>query len=81
LPDGGNYGELDFGIMFHGFDYPDETGQKELSVRLWRQTMCDGVIKFDPPPAVEMRRTVREYGDKYKFKHFKEGVNFTSELV
>lgn len=32
-----NYGEIDFGIMFHGFDYPDETGNQELGVRLWQQ--------------------------------------------
>ena len=41
-----NYGSLDFGMMFHGFDYPDETGINELSVRLidlrgtWQNNMC-----------------------------------------
>jgi CRISPR-associated protein Cas5d len=27
------YGELDFGVQFHGYNYPDETGNKELVVR------------------------------------------------
>jgi len=72
---------LDFGIMFHGFDYPDETGKNELTVRLWRQSMKKGVIVFDSPADIELRRVVREYGDKYEFKRFEEGVNFSSELV
>ena len=76
-----NYGSLDFGFMFHGFDYPDETGKKELSVRFWRQVMDNGVIKFAPPREIEARRVVRVYGDKFEFKRFEEGVNFISELV
>ena len=75
------YGCLDFGLMFHGFDYPDETGKKELAVRMWRQSMNNGVIEFDYPADIEHRRTVREYGDKFEFKRFEEGVNFNSELV
>ena len=74
-----NYGCLDFGMMFHGFDYPDENGNNELVVRIWRQAMTDGVIKFEPPEAVERRRVIREYKDK--FKVFEEGVNLKIELV
>lgn len=43
------YGELDFGVMFHGFNYPDETGKEELGIRLWRAKMKDGVIQFPAP--------------------------------
>jgi len=43
------YGELDFGIQFHGYDYPDETGKNELTVRLWKAKMKDGIIKFPSP--------------------------------
>ena len=49
-----NYGEIDFGIMFHGFDYPDETGNQELGVRLWQQKMKDGVINFCDPREKEI---------------------------
>ena len=73
-------GELDFGEMFHGFDYPDETGQNQLGVRFWRQKMENGVIRFAPPAEIEQRRVVREYGDKFEFKRFEQGVNFTDEL-
>ncbi|MDR1753759.1 MAG: type I-C CRISPR-associated protein Cas5c [Eubacterium sp.] len=80
LPDGQDYGEVDFGIMFHGFDYPDETGKNELGVRLWRQVMKNGVIEFgDPRDAGMLCRTVREYGEKYSFKRFSCDKNFKIE--
>lgn len=75
------YGSLDFGLMFHGFDYPDETGKKELAVRLWWQSMDNGIIKFENPENIQTKRVVREYGDKFEFKRFEEGVNFNHELV
>ena len=71
-----SYGIINFGLMFHGFDYPDETGNKELGVRLWEQSMKDGVIEFCDPREVSLRRVVREYGENYQFKRFVEGENF-----
>lgn len=44
-----NYGSLSFGLMFHGFDYPDETGQDKLITRLWTPVMNNGYIKFLKP--------------------------------
>lgn len=41
--------ELSFGLMFHGFDYPDETGVNELYSRFARITMNNGVIEFPRP--------------------------------
>lgn len=76
-----NYGEIDFGIMFHGFDYPDETGNQELGVRLCQQKMKDGVINFSDPREIRSRRVVSTYDSHYSFKHFEEGVNFKIELV
>jgi CRISPR-associated protein Cas5d len=73
--------EIDFGIMFHGFNYPDETGRSELGVRLCQQKMINGVIEFEMPEIVERQRIVREYTKSYGFKQFKEGVNFKIELV
>ena len=53
-------GELAFGLMFHGFDYPDETGDKKLHARFWRQTMNNGVIRFDRPEDCAVHRYVRD---------------------
>lgn len=76
-----NYGEIDFGIMFHGFDYPDETGKKELGVRLWQQKMENGVIRFVEPGNIERRRVISQYSKDYSFKRFEEGVNLKIELA
>ncbi len=44
-----NYGELAFGLMFHGFDYPDEYGHSEFHARFWRPKMMNGVVAFVRP--------------------------------
>lgn len=44
-----NAGELAYGVMFHGFDYPDETGVDKFEKRFWRPKMVNGVIDFLPP--------------------------------
>lgn len=53
-------GELSYGVMFHGFDYPDETGVDELWRRFTRPVMKNGYIKFDRPEDCKMREMVRE---------------------
>ena len=56
--------ELSFGMMFHGFDYPDETGVDELHTRFWHATMKYGIIKFPRPKQCNIRRFVREMTTK-----------------
>lgn len=61
--DKGDYdgcGELAYGLMFHGFDYPDETGKNELHSRFWRPVMVDGLIEFQRPEECSVRKFVRE---------------------
>jgi CRISPR-associated protein Cas5d len=41
--------ELSFGLMFHGFDYPDEFEEGKFYARFWRPKMIKGEIKFIPP--------------------------------
>lgn len=48
-----NIKELGFGLMFHGFDYPDETGKERLRSRFWRPEMKEGVINFIRPEACD----------------------------
>lgn len=52
-------GKLAFGLMFHGFDYPDETGGHELHARFWHPPMIDGVIRFERPENCPYRKFVR----------------------
>ena len=44
--------------MFHGFDYPDESGSSELRKRFWRPKMVDGVVTFVRPD--DQKGIVRE---------------------
>ena len=53
-------GELGFGLMFHGFDYPDETGDGKLQARFWRPTMLNGRVRFDRPEVCPTRKFIRE---------------------
>lgn len=69
-----SYGDVSFGVMVHGFDYPDETGRNMLGVRLWRAKMENGIIRFPKPEECDLRRDVRPMRAK-KFGH--ELGNFT----
>lgn len=57
-------GELAFGLMFHGFDYPDEIGEHKLYARFCRPTMINGKIRFDRPQDCTVRKFVREMNAK-----------------
>jgi len=50
--------------MFHGFDYPDETGKDELSSRFWHATMRRGVLEFPRPDECEANRFIRKMAAK-----------------
>lgn len=68
-------GDLDLGIMFHSFAYPDETGLDELGVYLWHAKMSGGEIVFpSPDECMDMYKSVRPMRAK-QFGH--EHGNFT----
>lgn len=69
-----NYGELDFGVMFHGYDYPDETGNDEFVVRLWRAKMKNGFIEFPMPKDCDSK--FRRFIRKMTAKEFENNCNF-----
>ncbi len=53
--------EIGYGLMFHGFDYPDETGSDELYARFWYPKLEKGVLTFERPEDCppERRKFVR----------------------
>lgn len=55
-------GSRPFGIMFHSFAYPDETGVNELRTRFGDVEMRDGVIEFPSPEECDpnMTRFIRK---------------------
>jgi len=54
-----NYGEMAFGLMFHGFDYPDEKEPGKFWARFWRAKMIDGVIEFPQPD--DQKEIIRKF--------------------
>jgi len=79
-----DYGELNFGFMLHGIDYPDEnknkkedgTPSRNFDVRFWNCTMKDGIILFPTPDdGLIKRRTVFE---NQPIKEFIIGQNICS---
>jgi CRISPR-associated protein Cas5d len=64
--------ELAFGTMFHGFSYPDETGDSELKARLWRSSkMLKGIIRFPKSQAFDtcdiVSRVVKTMNQRQKY--------------
>ena len=65
--------ELAFGLMFHGFDYPDETGNSSFGARFWKPVMRKGIIEFpSPDDASLLRKEIRPM----KPKVFHPGKNY-----
>ncbi len=51
--------EIAYGLMFHGFDYPDELGVNELHARFWWSKMNNGYVEFPRPEKCEIRKKVK----------------------
>ncbi|PJK02506.1 type I-C CRISPR-associated protein Cas5 [Lysobacteraceae bacterium NML75-0749] len=65
---------LDFGLMFHSFGYPEETGNHELVNRFWRAQMQNGEIVFPSVNDTEKLKT-RFIRAMKPEKPFKRGEN------
>jgi CRISPR-associated protein Cas5d len=53
--------EIGYGLMFYGFDYPDEIGESKLYSRFWHPKMQKGVVEFPRPTTTDtVRKFVRD---------------------
>jgi len=52
-------GELSYGLMFHSFEYPSESGIEKLSAHFWQVKLKKGIIEF---PRTEKCPHKREIG-------------------
>jgi len=50
--------------MFHGFTYPDESGDGKLSARMWRPVMRHGIIEFIRPEECPVIREIKSQNPK-----------------
>lgn len=64
--------ELAFGLMFHSFAYPDETGIDELHSQFWQATLKNGILGF---PSHEDKSLVRRFVRPMSVKEFGIGAN------
>jgi CRISPR-associated protein Cas5d len=51
--------EISFGLVFHGFDYPDEGEPGKFYARFWEPKMSKGIIEFKHPKDCTVRKFVR----------------------
>lgn len=52
-------GDLSYGLMFHGFDYPDTTGENELRARFWQATVnSESIIDYPRPDDQSLTRRI-----------------------
>ncbi len=74
--------ELAFGLMYHGITYPDESYNEEtkgnMTLRMWRPVMKNGVITFPRPEDCPIQRPIRPMGMKPFGEEF---GNFSPEEV
>lgn len=66
---------LDFGLMFHSFGYPEETGNNELVGRFWMANMQNGVIHFPSVDEQAGRLKTRFIRKMQSEKPFRRGEN------
>jgi CRISPR-associated protein Cas5d len=50
--------ELSYGLMFHSFEYPSESGVEKLSARFWQAKIRGGIIKFPRPEDCPYKREI-----------------------
>lgn len=71
-----NYeGEIHFGLMVHGINYPDITGKNQMEVRLWHPVMKKGRIDFIKPNECTLIQNVRKMDPKQFTLSSMESVN------
>ncbi len=73
-------GELAYSLMFHGFDYPTETGKDELHSRFWQPVMRNGIVEFPRPEDCTIRKFVREMKAEHPSSLGLEEVTLQDEL-
>ncbi|MFP3089955.1 type I-C CRISPR-associated protein Cas5c [Treponema sp. TIM-1] len=51
--------ELSYGLMFHSFEYPSESGVEKLYARFWQAKITGGILSFPRPEACPHKREIR----------------------
>jgi len=70
-----DYGDIDFGFILHGIDYPDEVGDGKFGVRFWPCKMSDGIIIFPPPDSDQIKSRIVRDGQEIKVFNLGKNLN------
>lgn len=63
-----NMGEMQFGLMYHSFSYPEQNGKEELRALFWHPKMIDGIIQYCAPDECEKSIFIKKMKAK-RFDH------------
>ena len=50
--------ELSYGLMFHSFEYPSESGIEKLFARFWQAKVKEGIMEFPRPEKCTYKREI-----------------------
>jgi len=50
--------ELSYGLQFHSFSYPSESGKPVLSARFWQTKLINGIMEFPRPEKCQYEREI-----------------------
>jgi CRISPR-associated protein Cas5d len=53
-----NEGDLSYGLMFHSFEYPSESGIEKLFARFWQAKIKNGIIEYPRPEKCPHKREI-----------------------
>ena len=56
-----NAEDIAFGLMFHSFSYPEESGVNELHSRFWYPSLKQGVIAFPRPEECSITKYIHAF--------------------
>lgn len=71
-----------FGTMVHGFDYPDESGDETLKVRLWQPIMQKGVVDFIRPEDCKIHKPLHKTSiKKFDMNNIESSDDLYNELL
>jgi CRISPR-associated protein Cas5d len=74
-------GEIHFGNMVHGINYPDETGRDQMEIRLWNCTMEQGYINFiEPQKCNEIRPVSVMQAKQFKSNQIQEADELWAQI-
>ena len=69
-----NQDELSYGLQFHSFEYPSESGVEMLFTRFWQAKLKGGIIEFPRPEDCPYKKEIGPMGYEKVLVNTKEAI-------